>query len=127
MVDLLPLVLVLLGGRDAAEERVLVRGSGHGLTPVHDLQQHVGVARLPDRAPAREVLPGQLAAGALDQLGIPGQVLAVQLDGAAPWPDLTMGVVVPARERDVHGAVRDLAVVQVAGDLHALGHGGLLS
>jgi len=122
MADLLPLVLVLLGGRDAAEERVLVRGSGHGLTSVHDLQEHVGVARLVGRAPTGEVLAGQLVTGALDQVRVPSKMLAVQLDGAGSWPDLSVGVVPAGRERHVLGAGRDLAVVQVAGDLHALRH-----
>src|SRR5262245_10023265 len=42
------------------------RGNPSGHRPCGDLDQYIGVARKVERAPAREVAPGQLGAGRLD-------------------------------------------------------------
>jgi hypothetical protein len=49
---------------------------------VRDLDQHDGVALLIEPAPAPERMAAQLAPSGLDQLGVIGEVLAVERDRA---------------------------------------------
>jgi hypothetical protein len=89
------------------------------------------VAWLRERAPAREVVPGQVLARGLGEFGVRGEMLAVEPDGL-------LGAVDPGRvgvrirragqarrcAADVDRIARDMAVEEVPFDLDALSDAG---